>query len=271
MFWLFHVMYPVIIVAAWTVIVKMFPALIGKSIENYIQHKLDKRLEAFKAEVQASYSTVMKSADLLPSLRSEIASKSIESVENIWANVISLGHEYGDLVLLDDLYHPKEIDVEIKSQKTPSIRDILDKYREGQLFNKKIVDFAKLTRDKNRLFVSDRLWVAYLTIYRFYGRLALLMNWSIKKNSYNHWKEDSRFISMMRRILPEEVIHDAMNKETGGLRHLLTYLDEEILQEARKVISGSDSLSDSFSDIQAILTSAIADIIDQRVQRGMEI
>jgi len=268
--WLFYTIYPVIIISIWTVIVKMFPSILGKSVEKYIQHRLDKRLEQFKAEMQASYSTVMKSADLLPPFRTEIIPKSIESAELLWNNVILLDQEYGDIVFLDNILTPDEINEEIQSRNSAYIWGILDRYKEKTEFDKRFIKLSKIAHGKERLFISDNLWIIYMTIYRTYGRFALLIQQSIRDNEYRNWRDDDTFISILREILPENIISDARGQQLGGLRKILIHLDQKLLYEARRVISGSDGLAESFTDIQGMLKSATADIQAERARRRVD-
>lgn len=269
MIWLFYIIYPIIVFLSWTIIVKVFPSILGKSVENYIQHRLDKRLEEFKADIQASYSTVMKSADLLPSLQAERLPRAIQSTETLWNNVIIFNNTYGELIFLDDILLPSEIDEDIISRNNRYIWEILSKYEKNSFMNEQAIEIGKLTHGEQRLFVGDKLWIIYMTIYRFYGRFAWLMHWSIKENKYRNWKEDDAFLSILRVVLPENIINDAMARQLGGLRTILIYLQGKFLDEARRVMSGSDGLSESFSDIQGILKSATADILVERERRGM--
>ena len=269
MTWLFYAIYAIIVSLLWIIIIKMFPSIIGKSVEKYIQYRLDKRLEEFKSEIHASYSTVMKSADLISSLRTEIMPKFIESADTLWKNVISFKDKYGDLIFLDDILLPNEINEEITSRNNRYIWEILSKYENDTFINKQAIEISKLVSGEQRLFVSDKLWVIYMTIYRVYGRFAWLTHWSIKENEYRNWKDDNAFLSILRVVLPENVIDDAKVQSAGGLRTILIHLEAKFLEEARMVMSGSDGLSQSFSDIQGMLESATANILAEREQRGM--
>ena len=59
----------------WTLVIRVFPSVLGTAFEKRIAHGYDNKLEKIKAE----YSTLKTSVDFLSTTQSELRAKVIES------------------------------------------------------------------------------------------------------------------------------------------------------------------------------------------------
>ena len=266
MVWLWdvwYITYPLIIILLWAVFRKI-PSLLRKIIEGYVQNQFSKNLEEFKSEAQASYSTVGKSVDFLSSVRPELISRMIKSTETLWDHILDLNDTYGSLMAMDSLFLPQEIDAALRSPNNNAIWQTISQCQDEAFLH----NIIKLTSGKKglkeRLFVSDRLWVIYKTINRVYGRFGSLIHWSVQKQKYVNWQHDEFFLSILQEVLPDSVINNAKTKEFGDLRTIMVYLEAEFVNESRSVMSGSAGFSEAFSDIQGILKFETGEIRRQR-------
>ena len=260
---MFDLVYPVVVVLLWTLLIRTIPSVLSKSIEKRVEYRLNRKLEEVKADLQGSYSTVGKSVDFLSAVQPEVMSKMTHAVEKLWTSALAIRKHHGAVLLLDDLFLPEEIDERIKSKSSGTIWEILDEYKDQSFLLKMADTLREFSNNTERLFVSDRLWILYMTTVRVCFRYAILLNKSIKNDKYVDWRHDDVFISNLQQALSNEIIDAAKDKKFGGLHNILTYLEAEFLKEGRSVI-GSKRFSEAFSDIQATLNLSINDIKQQR-------
>ena len=243
--------YPAAIVLLWTILVRVFPSILSGGILKRIEHRYDRKLEEAKAELQASYSTLKTSVDFLSATQPELRSKMIESVEMLWSAVLSLEKEYRDIIFLESICLPIEITDGLRTKQNIFVNDIVQQYQDNSSFNEKLERTQSLSTGMERLFVGDRLWLIYDTIFRVYGRFGILIQESTQQNEYVSWQNDSPFLSILEGILPNDITNDAKKVRLGGLRRIIAYLQAEFLKEAARVMSGSQAFAETLSDLQA--------------------
>ena len=118
---LFDLAYPVVVMLLGTLLIRTMPSVLSKSIEKRVEHRLNRKLEEVKADLQASYSTVGKSVDFLSAVQPEVMSKMTRAVEKLWTSALATRKHYGAVLLLEDILLPEEIDEEIKSKSNENI------------------------------------------------------------------------------------------------------------------------------------------------------
>ena len=75
-------------------LVKFLPDIISKAVGKGIEHAYDKKLEDFKGDIQASNAALKSSVDYLAASQSELRSKVLSSVENLWQAIEDLQTAY---------------------------------------------------------------------------------------------------------------------------------------------------------------------------------
>ena len=252
------------IVFLWTLLIRVVPSILGTGISKHIEHQYDSKLEKTKAELQASYLTLKTSVDFLSATQPELRSRMIESVEKLWSAVLSLEKEYRDIVFLDSIFLPVEISDGLRTKKNGFVNDIVQRYQDDSSFTEKLKRTQSLSTGMERLFVGDRLWLIYDTIFRMYGRFGILIQDSTQKGEYVSWQDDSPFTSILEGILPNNITNNAKTKKLGGLRILIAYLQAEFLKEAARVMSGSQAFAEILSDLQATQQNELRKIEQER-------
>ena len=89
----------------WTLVIRVFPSVLGTAFEKRIAHGYDNKLEKIKAE----YSTLKTSVDFLSTTQSELRAKVIESTETLWSALLDTSKEFTGVRAVDTLLTPKEI------------------------------------------------------------------------------------------------------------------------------------------------------------------
>ena len=71
--------------------------------------------------------------------------------------------------------------------------------------------------------------------------------------SITNWRHDELMAVHLNNCLTPNRIQEAKSRAVGGLRLALSYLKADFLKEAVRVMSGSQHVADSLSDLQSTL------------------
>lgn len=233
-------------------VIRTFPAVLGAMFVKKIEHQYATSLSRLKADLDASYSTLKTSVDFLSADQSELRSKTIRSVESLWTAVIEIDDMFSDIVAMDAIFIDDEL-ADFFPSGDSRIREFLGAYDVGNTVSKKTKDLLNLTSEENRLFSGERLWLLFFIYRSAHGRMGFLIERSFKEMKFVNWKTDRGMDSIFRTILSEGVLDSARNMQFGGFREAMGHIKAEFLREAVRVISGSQHIADSLSDIQATL------------------
>ncbi len=135
------------------------------------------------------------------------------------------------------------------------IADCLADYSDTEVVTKKMDRLNQLTSERERLFSGERLWLRYSTFCGAHGRMAMLTHFSFEKGTYIDWRTDDQMGKILRTILSEDVLEQAKKTRDGGFQEVIVHLKAEFLKEAFRVMSGSQHVADSLSDLQSTLLS----------------
>ena len=259
---------PVAVVLLWTILVRVFPSILSMTIEKRIEHQYNKKLESTKAELQASYSSVGTSVGFLSAVQPELRSKIIESVERIWRAVHSLEEHYKEIIFLDTVYSPEEIQNRLNFNDSV-ISPIVSQYENLSTFAGMIERDEALVDGIERLHVSDQLWLIFSTIKVVYGRFGSLVHQSCNKRQYVDWRKDRNFILNLRNVLSENFITNAKSREIGGLHTIISQLELELRKEGKRVMSGSQWFAEALSDVQAAVKLETSKIAQEKELQAM--
>ena len=159
--------------------------------------------------------------------------------------MLEIERECGDLVFVDDILLPEEIADSYASGK-------IDKYLGNyDAITKKVERLTQLTSEKARLFCGERLWLRFSTLCGAYGRMAVLAQLSFEKGTHVDWRTDDHMHIILGSILPADVLGRTKTMRVGGFREVTGRLKAEFLKEAIRVMSGSQHVADSLSDLQS--------------------
>ena len=250
--WLWQIEF-IAVVIVWTLAVRTFPAILGAAFIRRASHHYDEKLEKLKAELQANYSTLESSIHLLSASQTELRSKTIESVEVLWRASIAAKNEFSDAVFMHQIMVAEEI-VQFFKTKDERLDQIVGNYRDMNNFHEKFERVNRHLTDQERLFAGDRLWLIFFYIRATYGRVGFLVSKSYADGCHHDWRQDSFFGEHLERVLPHETIAKAKAEKIGGLDIILAHLESEFLKEATRVMSGSNRLAESLSDIDSVLS-----------------
>lgn len=255
-----------ILLFIWTLLVRTIPAIIGNAFAKRIQHGYDVKLEHTKTELQESFETLRSSVDFLSSMQSELRVKVIESVEILWSAVRTVESEFSDVVGLHTFIYPAEINSFLEGEANGPLV-LVDSYRDFDHISAKIDRIRALPIEESRLFVGERLWYLFFVFQAFHGRIGYLMHESIKRKKYVDWREDDFIVDQLKSILQNKVVESAKQDQFSGIHIIVSHLETEFLKEATRVMSGSQALADSLSDIQATVQFGVLSAKEMKARR----
>lgn len=242
----------ILILLAWTLVLRTFPRVLGEALVKRIQYGYDSKLEQTKAEFQESLETAKSSVDFLSSMQSELRFKVINSAEILWQAILSIKSEFSDLVFLQSFFYPDEINSFLHKDDGNHLASVRY-YSERETVIDKLDGISPQSVEETRLFVGERLWYRFFAYRAYHGRLGYLMRKSFENGEYSDWRKDDFILSQLRPILDDAAIDDANQDPFGGTEIIVSHLEAEFLREATRVMSGSQALADSLADIRTTL------------------
>jgi hypothetical protein len=158
--------------------------------------------------------------------------RQIEAVENLWQVVRKLSSEFSLVVFVDTILTSQELDAYFSNGEHPHIADCIREYTNMNTTLHKLANAGANEATKERPFVTHRLWSIFCVVQGIYGRAALMLTNSYKEGKFVNWREDSGCEQLLRAVLPARAIEQAKEREIGGLRIAIDYLESEFLAEA---------------------------------------
>lgn len=158
--------------------------------------------------------------------------RQIQAVERLWQIVRNLRSELSAVVLLDTLLTPQELDAYFRGGANAHIADCVREYADLKLAVNKLGSTGIKDADKERLFVTRRLWSVFYVLQAIYGRSALLLTNSYKEHRFVNWRMDSGCDQFLRAVLPAQLVEQVKGQEIGGLHTAIDYLESQFLSEA---------------------------------------
>lgn len=247
------------------VVVRVVPTILTTTLTKEIEHRYSARLSELKADLDARYSTLKSSVDFLSASQSDLRTRAIASVESRWSTVLAVEREYSDLVFVDDIFQPNAIR---EAFEAGSIEKLLGEYRDFAVVAKKVERVNQLASEGERLSSGEPLWLRFSTFCRAHGRMAMLAQSSFQRGTYVDWRTDDLMKTTLCAVLPTDVLEHTKTMRTGGFREVTSRLKAEFLKEAIRVMSGSQHVADSLSDLQSTLLSEQQRLRSDGSQRG---
>lgn len=253
--------------AAWLVL-KLFPGALTRFVEKEIDRRSDRKLDAFKAELQGAYSTLKTSVDVLSTSNSGLRPHIIEAVTALWLQMVTMRDAFGGVVTFDFIITADEA----RGMFSGTVENIrpLDFVRpfEGDLYtNPLMLRFNAASVDEHRLFCGDRLWLVFYVYRAVVMRSALLMSISFAQCQFRDWRKDNGISQLLGSVLAKKDIAAFQDMTVGGIAAALSRLEGEFLHEAARVMSGSKALAESLSDMQALMLLHNAKIVERKQEK----
>ena len=158
--------------------------------------------------------------------------RQIQAVEHLWQVVRDLNSEFGSAVFVDTILTPSELDAYFSEGKYPQIADYIREYADMNCHLRKLASAGAHDADKERPFVTHRLWSIFFILRGFYGRIALLLTNSYEERRFVNWRTDGGCDQLLRAILPAQAVEKVKVQPIGGLQTAIDSLESQFLAEA---------------------------------------
>jgi hypothetical protein len=160
---------------------------------------------------------------------SPVSKRQLEALENLWGIICTLRKEFCLVVFVDTVLLAKEMDEYFKEGRHARAMDVVRYYANRQYAAQK---FMAINPDKERPFVSHRIWSLFFVVRQIYGRAVYLVETSYRDRKYNDWRLDSGFDQILRSMLPGAIFDNLKQKQMGGLSAAIDQLEAQFLAEA---------------------------------------
>lgn len=158
--------------------------------------------------------------------------RTAEAVERLWQIILGLKSAFSDITFVDMILTPEELDSYFDGRKSHPVFETIHAYRSHDLVIHKMNSTKFSEAEKDRPFISPRLWSIYCCIQAIYGRTGMLYSLSFKKRRYENWRKDSGIDQHLRAVLPGNVV-DEIKQANSGLLGLLGSMENLFLEVAR--------------------------------------
>lgn len=238
--------------AAW-IVIKLVPGSISKYIDKEIERRSSAKLERFKAEIQGAYSSVRSSVDVLSASNSGMRPHIVESVSSLWSTMTAMRERFGGVVAFDSVILADEAQEMFGEGINTKALRYVRRFEDSDANDRDLLEFNAASLEQHRLFCGDKLWLIFYIYRAILLRAALLITRSFERSGYQDWRLDNGMKQLMASVFTADEVVKFQVAKFGGLMSALSQLETEFLHEATRVMSGSKAMSDSLSDMQAMI------------------
>jgi hypothetical protein len=161
------------------------------------------------------------------------SARKIQAIENVWSAICQLKNNFGDLLFVDGILTADELETFFSSREDRPIYQSIRIYKDENSILRKLKVALELA-EKERPFISDRLYMIFFAIQVVCGRTAMLLNVSFNKGSYQDWRKDTPIEQYLKSILPPQTVTALMQYRFGGLYAIISELEKTFTAEVSR-------------------------------------
>jgi hypothetical protein len=210
------------------------------------EHTLE--AERLKGEISGNYAAIKSSVDFISANQRELRVKMIEATEALWKTQTNLKKALSDLSFVENCLLPREIKEMFVNDKWGAHFDHIKAYAREDTVLKKWNACGAEDAELLRVFVSEKLWLLFFVSRALFGRIGYLYAVSFKEREYRDWRKDEATISLLRNVIDQNLIDNALKSDIHALHMITNYLDAAFLKEALSIMSGLRPLADTIGE-----------------------
>jgi len=165
-----------------------------------------------------------------PPVDTLMQTRRLQAVVNLWAILRGLNKEFGDLRYVHTILTPEEMDNHFRKG-WPS-KFYIEHYAGDQTVIHKMTKAGCDDADKERPFVSARLWGIFFILRAVYGRLGYLCQRSFEEGRFIDWRTDSGIDQLLRTTLQAHVIDSVKKTPFHGTPYMIEHLEIQFMNAA---------------------------------------
>jgi hypothetical protein len=155
--------------------------------------------------------------------------RQLDAIENIWQMACKARELFGSIIFVDSFMMASEMDEFFKTGAHAEAMSPFNAYRDQITALQQV---ASLNVEKERPFISHRLYGIFFVLTGLYGRTSLLIQLSFKKRAYQDWRNDEPLKRMLLSVLPQTTVTEIMQRPIGGLQLAVAHLEQRLLSES---------------------------------------
>ena len=246
----FNLLEIIALLGGWSVIsvaiIKWITDLITNKINVSWDKKVKEDLMFLKDELSQNRLLIENSISNYSSTQQITHNKKLDAVEVLWENVLYIRDTCGSAITFYKLLEPAEYKSLYEGDKI--------KQWFGDISRKDISIMLTKTDnvEKYRLYFGEPLWMLFFVYRAFIGRITVLLIEGIEKSDIIDWTKDKSTISLLENILSNEEMENLNNILPIAMHNLLAILENKIIHEINKVVSGQKASEETFENAKKI-------------------
>ena len=250
----------VILFGLYRLLRKLVLSWIVKRLHAEIQHEYDQRLETLKSDLTDQNEQMWRNIEhqfqekmsFIDSVRSSFtagqrlgAERKLEAANRLWTEIVKIREVVPPIMLYVDAH--KEDETDRYNEFSNSIRQNgLNLNWTPEEFKDKINSISK-SMEEVRPYIGEYLWAVFKVYSTVHMRICVKLQF-INLNgteSIVNWHNDQMIQDMVSAILDDNEIELFNSQQYGKLRFLRSVLEQKILVELEKFISGEFYLNET--------------------------
>ncbi|SFI76175.1 hypothetical protein SAMN05421638_1027 [Kaistella treverensis] len=239
-----------------TIIISLITSFLGSGLisfflRTYFTERIKKiyseKIENLKGQINLTNSIVEKTINSLESANQITQQERVLAIKEYWNNFLILKNLASDITYFDRIL----LEDEFKSIFTPNwngnqiIPNTLKKIADSEIFNK----YSILEKDTEKLrpFLSENLWVNFLYLKTFNGRIVYIYSIGSVDYETKYWKSDKALRKIAEDSLLKNEFETVMNTKIGSASLYQNLIEQKILNEINKILTGHYTSNESLN------------------------
>lgn len=238
--------------SAWALVGKAFAAVGGLGVAGVVvrwiatrggdflslswKHRFDRQLAEIQARLSERHEVLLSAITSTSSTYLAAQERRLLAVEELWSSVLELRHFVGPKIAFYALMHPSEYP------------QITVNARFAALHPKSVDEYMRSVPatdmlEHRRPFLGERAWVLFWVYRAVCLRLGFRVAEGHEKGGISPWDrqfngKDDAILGLLRQVLSEDEILTARGRVFGGPQFVLELLEQRLLSECDKRVSG---------------------------------
>ena len=154
----------------------------------------------------------------------------LQAIEKLWEVLRRLNSEFNDLCFIHTILTPEEMVGYFKNGWP--LKFNISNYVAQETLLKKMSSAGCGDAERERPFVSARLWGIFHIIRAIYGRLGFLCDRSFHERRFVDWRSDSGIDELLRTTLPSHTIDELKKSRFYGVVNMIDHLEIQFVSAA---------------------------------------
>ena len=221
--------------------------LIKERLRQAIRYEYDERLERLKADLQREQSVQSVATASFIATHLSGHERRLAAIDELWRSVLRIRGEQPAAMLLAEILTPDEM---TRVWENPKWVEAL-----ADLSLDRLMPSWANELERIRPFVGEYQWSLFYAYRMLVGRICVLFL-EAKEGRGIFWRDDPAIKNLLQLLLDAEEIRRVQDGAFGNLFLVRQLIEEKILAEAGRVISGQASAETGLEQARQIIDAA---------------